>query len=214
MSPLLAQIVLPEVLEAWCERAVTPRLQGRGVLLRFAAAFGSGGAREDAARRMLAVLPKRVTRFGLTSHPQQTGLVDCRKPARRGAAGSGNGPGECLGFPQDWTTSRRGDWGITRVTAKRRLRRAMTAVWPWGRNPRHDPLGEQHRKLSRRRRGQSQDDGIRGHYGPFDALDAWADQAWRDGLSRRRQQRVIPWAKGYRRRTLDPLPHPSIVPRS
>jgi RNA-directed DNA polymerase len=213
VSPMLANIFLHEVLDAWFEREVKPRMKGRCFLIRFADDFVIGCEREDDARRIMTVLPKRFTRFGLTIHPQKTRLVNFRKPARRGEAGIGNGTFEFLGFTHYWTKSRRGYWVIKRVTAKKRLRRAMKAVWQWCRNHRHDPLREQHRKLSRRLRGHYQYYGIRGNYGKLEALYEWADKAWRYWLSRRSQQSAIPWEKFYRLRTMYPLPQPSIVHR-
>jgi retron-type reverse transcriptase len=35
-SPIFAKIFLPQVLDEWCEQAVRPRLQGRGLLMRCA----------------------------------------------------------------------------------------------------------------------------------------------------------------------------------
>jgi hypothetical protein len=102
---------------------------------------------------------------------------------------------------------------IKRVTAKKRLGRALKAVWQWCRNHRHDPLREQHRKLSRRLRGHYQYDGLRGNYGKLDTLYAWAHKAWRYWLSRRSQQSAIPWEKFHRVRTMYPRPQPSIVHR-
>jgi RNA-directed DNA polymerase len=213
VSPLLAKLFRHEGLDAWCEREVEPRMNGRCFLIRCADDFVIGGEREADARRMMAVLPKRCPRFGRTMHPPKTGRVDFRKPARRGEAGMGNGTFALLGFTQYWTHSRRGDWVIKRVTAKQRRRRAMKAVWQWCRNHRHDPLREQHRKRSRRLRGHDQYYGIRGNYGKREALYEWADKAWRYGLSRRSQQSAIPGAKCYRLRTRYPLPQPRIVHR-
>jgi hypothetical protein len=67
------------VLDTWFEQEVKPRLRGRAVLVRFADDALLAFAREDDARRVLEVLPKR---FGLTLHPETTRLVDFRSPAR------------------------------------------------------------------------------------------------------------------------------------
>ena len=56
-SPMLAHIVLPEVLDAWDERDVKPRMNGRTVLLRVSDDCVIGCEREDDARRSMAVLP-------------------------------------------------------------------------------------------------------------------------------------------------------------
>jgi len=67
-----------------------------------------GCEREDEARRIMAALPKRFARVGLTMHPTKTVLVSCRKPVVHAGADTGNGTCECLGLTQDWTKSRRG----------------------------------------------------------------------------------------------------------
>jgi RNA-directed DNA polymerase len=71
------------VLDTWFEQEVKPRLCGRAVLVRFADDALLAFAREDDARRVLEVLPKR---FGLTLHPETTRLVDFRSPARTGGS--------------------------------------------------------------------------------------------------------------------------------
>jgi RNA-directed DNA polymerase len=81
-SPLLAEVVLHYVLDEGCEREVRPRMQGRCWLCRVADDCVVGGEREDAARRILVVLPTRCARFGLTMHPPTTRLVACRQPGR------------------------------------------------------------------------------------------------------------------------------------
>ena len=40
-----------------------------------------GVAREDDARRIMDVLPKRMSKHGLTVHPEKTRLVRFRPPA-------------------------------------------------------------------------------------------------------------------------------------
>ena len=105
---MLATIFLHEVLDAWYERDVRPRRKGRTFLIRFADDFVIGCEQEADARRIMAVLPKRFARFGLTIHPTKTVLVSFRKPDSRKEADTGNGTCECLGLTQDWTKSRRG----------------------------------------------------------------------------------------------------------
>ncbi|MEA1052290.1 reverse transcriptase domain-containing protein [Lamprobacter modestohalophilus] len=84
ISPLASNIYLHEVLDTWFEREVKPRLRGRAFLVRFADDATLAFEREDDARRVLEVLPKRLARFGLTLHPEKTRLVDFRSPPRTG----------------------------------------------------------------------------------------------------------------------------------
>ena len=55
ISPVLAPIVLHQVLEEWCEREGQPRLQGRRFLSRFADDCVIGGELEADARKIMGV---------------------------------------------------------------------------------------------------------------------------------------------------------------
>ena len=80
ISPLLANIFLHEVVDVWFERTVKPRLRGRARLVRYADDMVMVFGREDDARRVFAVLPKRFERHGLRLHPEKTRLVRFGRP--------------------------------------------------------------------------------------------------------------------------------------
>ena len=82
VSPLLANIVLHYVLDEWFEKDVRPRLQGEAFVIRYADDFVIGVAREDDARRIMDVLPKRMSKYGLTVHPEKTRLVRSERPCQ------------------------------------------------------------------------------------------------------------------------------------
>src|SRR5215813_13347089 len=69
LSPLLGNVYLHYVLDLWFETEVKPRLQGKATLIRYCDDFIIGFEREDDARRVQAVLDKRMGRYGLTLHP-------------------------------------------------------------------------------------------------------------------------------------------------
>jgi len=152
--PMLADTFLDHVLEAWFEREVKPRMKVRCFLIRFADDVVMGCEREDEARRILVVLPKRFARFQLSIHPQKTRLVRFQPPHQEGDGEHGDGTFDVLGPTHYWAKSRRGCWVIKRRTAKKRLRRAMRVVWPWCRTQRHEPLRAQYWVLCQKLRGQ------------------------------------------------------------
>ncbi len=80
ISPLLANVYLHEVLDEWFEDVVRPRLRGAATLVRFADDAVLVFAREEDARRVAAVLPKRLAKYGLTLHPEKTRLVSFQQP--------------------------------------------------------------------------------------------------------------------------------------
>src|SRR6185312_2924120 len=98
---------------AWFEEDVRPRLKGEAFLIRYADDFVIGVAREDDARRILAVLPKRMSKYGLTVHPEKTRLVRFEPPGSRASdveAKDDPEPGtfDFLGFTHYWGGTRRG----------------------------------------------------------------------------------------------------------
>jgi group II intron reverse transcriptase/maturase len=80
ISPILSNLFLHYVLDAWYEREVRPRLKGESFLIRYADDFVIGFSHEEDARRVLAVLPKRFAKYGLTIHPEKTRLVPFERP--------------------------------------------------------------------------------------------------------------------------------------
>lgn len=75
LSPLLGNVYLHYVLDLWFEREVRPRLRGKATLIRYADDFLIAFELEGDARRVQAVLGKRMERFGLTLHPDKTRLL-------------------------------------------------------------------------------------------------------------------------------------------
>jgi RNA-directed DNA polymerase len=106
-----------------------------------------GFEREDDARRGVAVLAKRMRRFGLALHPDTTRLLPFRRPPKSQQRGKGPATCDGGGFTCYWTRSRKGNWGMTCTTRRASLRRAKTSIDDWGR--RHRPLSimEQHAAL-------------------------------------------------------------------
>ena len=137
------------MLDVWFEQDIKPRLKGRAVLIRYADDAVLGFSQEEDARRVLAVLPKRFGKYGLSLHPDKTRLIDFRKP-RDTEPSDTSAPRrrrtfDLLGFTHYWAKSRRGYWVIKRKTATDRLSRAITRIGRWCREHRHAPVSEQHR---------------------------------------------------------------------
>ena len=211
ISPILSNIFLHHVLDEWYAKEVEPRLKGRSYLIRFGDDFVIGCELEEDARRVMAVLPKRFGRFGLSIHPEKTRLVSFRKPLRNQKKGKGMGTFDFLGFTHYWAKSRRGYWIIKRKTVRKRVRRAMKRAWRWCRNHRHEPLREQYRMLCLKLRGHYQYYGIRGNYRMMEKLYWYVVKAWRYWLSRRSHKGKITREKQEIFQLVYPLPPPKIT---
>jgi hypothetical protein len=199
ISPLLANVYLHEVLDRWFTEQVVPRMRGPAFLLRYADDVLMVFAREEDARRVVEVLPKRLGRFGLRLHPDKTRLVPFHPPRPRDPAGGrrGSRPGsfDFLGFTHLWAKSRKGRFVIQRKTASKSLRRSRRALNQWLRFHRHLPIEEQHRMLSLKLRGHFAYFGITGNSRSL-ALFRWtAIRLWNKWLNRRSQPRTMPWTR-------------------
>src|SRR4029434_5268221 len=113
LSPLLGNVYLHYVLDRWFETEVKPRLQGRATRMRFCDDFLIGVEREDDARRVQAVLGKRLGRFGLALNPDNTRLLPVWRPPKSQQSGKGPATFDFVGFTFYWARSRKGHWWMT-----------------------------------------------------------------------------------------------------
>jgi RNA-directed DNA polymerase len=195
ISPLLANVYLHYVLDEWFAREVRPRLRGRAYMVRYADDFVIGLTDDEDARRVLAVLPKRFGKYGLTIHPDKTRLVPFRKPQGERKPPDKDDPGtfDFLGFTHFWARSRKGNWCLKRKTAASRFTRAIKTITQWCRQHRHDPIAVQHKTLCQKLRGHA---GYYGIVGNSPALSRFYHEVlriWRKWLTRRRRAWRVSW---------------------
>ena len=130
---------------------------------RYADDFLIGVSREDDARRIMDVLPRRMSKYGLEVHPGKTQLVrfapaEASEPESEGSDTRPPTTFDFLGFTHFWGRSRAGQPVVQRRTARSRLQRTLHALSSWCRANLHLPIEDQHRKLCQK---------LRGHYGYF-----------------------------------------------
>ncbi len=213
ISPLLANIYLHEVLDLWFEREVRPRMRGRAFMVRYADDAVLCFEREDDAQRVLAVLPERLGRYGLTLHPEKTRLVRFTRPEQKGGSDPGQGPGkpgtfDLLGFTHFWARSRKDRWVVKRRTSKGRFSRALRDIAQWCRMALHLPIGEQHRMLTSKLRGHYSYYGIIGNALALARFRFFVERTWRKWLDRRSGRARMDWEKFRRLLKRYPLPSP------
>lgn len=190
ISPLLANAFLHEALDVWFHDEVKPRLRGAAFLIRYVDDVVIGFACEDDARRVMAVLPARLGRYGLTLHPDKTRLIPFGPPSRGskrpdddGQAGSGSF--DLLGFTHFWSRSRKGNPVIKRKTAKGRFRRGLQRIAQWCREAMHWPLKEQHKTLTQKLQGHYAYYGITGNAEALGRFRDKVQRVWYRALARR-----------------------------
>jgi RNA-directed DNA polymerase len=199
ISPILANVFLHYVLDAWFALEVQPRLKGRAFLIRYADDFVVGFTREDDARRVMEVLPKRFGKYGLTIHPDKTRLVPFRRPSyasspKGGPQGDRPGTFDLLGFTHYWSRSRKGNWVVKRKTSASRFTRAVRTIAQWCRLHRHRPIAQQYGILSQKLRGHFAYYGITGNSVALNRFREEVRRVWRKWLARRKRGNRPPWS--------------------
>ncbi len=189
ISPLLSNLYLHYVLDAWFEDEVRPRLQGQAQLIRFADDFVIVFKEKSDAERVMEVLPKRFGRYGLQLHPEKTRMVDFRPPDRDGTGGSFT----FLGFTHYWGRSRRGRWVVMRKTAQERLSRSLKTIREWCRRHRHLPVAVQQAQLVQKLRGHYLYFGITGNLRSLTRFYEQVRRQWRYWLNRRTRGQWMTW---------------------
>ena len=204
-------------MDEWFYRDVLPRMRGRAHLVRYADDAVMIFEVESDARRVLAVLGKRCSKYGLTIHPKKTRLVDFRRPqlssdkSRRAQRKSETF--DLLGFTHYWSRSRSGQRIVKRKTMSSRLTRSVQAIDRWCRAHRHDRLADQHVVLCRKIRGHDAYYGITGNGESLKNFRFLVHRAWRRWFSRRHRKRKLDWDKFNRLLATYPLPPLRVIGR-
>ena len=213
VSPILSNVYLHEVLDKWFEHQVKPRLKGQAFLTRFADDFVVVFEREEDARRVLDVLPKRFDKYGLRLHPDKTRLVKFHPPSPanpEGGEGQRRRSFDLLGFTHYWGRSRKGRWVVQKKTMKARLRRSLRRISVWCGENRHLPVREQSKVLSQKLRGHYSYYGVTGNYRALSRLYQQVRRIWHRWLGRR-SNRILTWVRMATILEVFALPRPRIV---
>jgi RNA-directed DNA polymerase len=193
LSPLLGNVYLHYVLDLWFDEEVRPRLRGKAKFIRYADDGVFGFELEEDARRVQAVLGKRLERFGLTLHPDKTRLLDFRRPSPERIEGRSPTTFDFLGFTWYWRRNREGGWSVRCKTRRARLARAIRAIRVWCKDHRHISVKEQHAALTRRMQGHINYFGVNGNIRSLRRFWRRVQQSWFKWLRRRSQRARLTW---------------------
>jgi len=210
VSPLLANIYLHHVFDAWFEDDVCPRLRGRAAMVRFADDVVMVIERADDAERVREVIGKRLGKYGLTLSADKTRTVSFRQPS--GDDDDEPGSFVFLGFTHVWGKSRKGRWVVRQKTSKGALKRAIDKVRQWILRERHQPVRDQHATLCRKVRGHDNYYGIIGNARSLSRFRHHVRSLWRSALNRRAQKSHMPWKRFDKLCEVYPLPPRRMAP--
>jgi len=131
ISPLYANVFLHYVLDLWINDWRKRQATGEVICVRYADDFVIGFREESDARRCLAALRERFTKFGLELHPEKTRLIEFGRYAEERRAKRGENPPETfdfLGFTHISGKTRRGDFTIHRKTSRKKFQAKLTEL--------------------------------------------------------------------------------------
>jgi group II intron reverse transcriptase/maturase len=211
LSPMLGNIYLHYVLDRWFEQEVKPRLRGHARLIRYCDDFVIGFEHEEDAERVLEVMGRRMSKYGLTLHPEKTRLIPFRRPPFGASRGSSPATFDFLGFTLFWRRTYRGAWAFGMKTRKARVQRMLKSLHEWCRRHRHLPRKEQHAALSGRLSGHYNYFAVNGNYQSLAQVHHRAKRIWLYWLRRCSQRgRLLTWERFRAYLAQFPLPAPRI----
>lgn len=215
ISPLLANVYLHETMDKWFEQQVKPRLRGRSVMIRYADDIVVAFEREDDARRVFEVLPRRFGKYGLALHPEKTRLVEFRRPRgvrrTKSPKDAQSRSFDLLGFRHYWGKSLKGAWVVKKKTAPSRFARGLKRIKDWCRKHRHYEVREQHETLTLKLRGHYSYFGVSGNGEALKRFLNGVTLIWHKWLNRRNLRNPMPWERFERLLKRYPLPPPKVV---
>ena len=213
ISPILSNVFLHHVIDQWVTEQVRPRLRGPSTLVRFCDDFVMCFTHKADAQRVLAVLAKRLGKFGLQLHPDKTRLVDFRpqRAVREIEESTLPTTFNFLGFTHVWGQSKWGSAMVRQLTAKDRLARSLKAINQRCKRMRHWPVRAQHQRLCRVLAGHYAYFGIIGNIQRLRQLYQCARRIWQKWLSRRSSKSYVLWVRFQRMLEHFALPLPKIM---
>jgi hypothetical protein len=152
----------------------------------------------------VAVLPKRLEKYGLSLRPDKTRVVHF-VPKGKGNSFS------LLGFTHYWDKSRRGYFVVKRKTDRKRFSAAIQRMGKWCRENRATTMPQQHKILSAKLRGHYSYYGITGNSSGLSRFYHEVRRLWKKWLSRRSWRTSDTWDNFKRIIERFPLPRPIAI---
>jgi len=213
ISPLLANIYLHYVLDAWVAEWRRTEAKGDVIIIRYADDFIIGFQERIEAERFQELLRKRLEEYGLALHPTKTRLIEFGRYAEERRSGRGEGKPETfnfLGFTHSCGRTRKGRFIIKRQTVKKRMRAKLQAIKEELRKRKHHTIPETGRWLQGVVRGYLNYHAVPGNSMTLQAFCREVQRQWLTVLRDRSQKHRMTW-KRYARTAERWIPRPRIL---
>jgi len=199
VSPLLANVYLHYVLDLWVHQWRGRNARGDVIIVRYADDFVLGFQHQSEAERFLGDIKERMSRFGLSLHPEKTRLLEFGKFAAASRKRQGLGKPETfdfLGLTHICTVNRkRRRFTIKRKTIAKRLRLKLHEVKLKLRRRLHDPIPEVGKWIGSVVQGYMNFHAVPGNFASIKAFRTQVARLWLRMLRRRSQRHRMPWER-------------------
>ena len=204
ISPILANVYLHYVYDLWVQQWRKKRARGDMIVVRYADDTVVGFQFERDAKAFLQNLKQRLTRFGLSIHPEKTRLISFGRFAQERCRKRGLGKPETfdfLGFTHYCGKSRKSKaFVLGRRTIKKRLRAQLREIKAELRRRLHRPIRETGEWLRRVLTGHLNYYGVPGNSKTLSSFFYHVGWLWLRALRRRSQRTRMTWERFNRRR--------------
>lgn len=213
ISPLLANVVLHYVFDAWVHQWRQRHARGQVIVCRYADDIVIGAEHEAEARRLLADLRERLAKFGLTLNEDKTRLIEFGRTAARRRAQVGQSrlrTFNFLGFTHYWGRTKKGKFVVKRKTEAARMTRKLSELRVELRKRWHVPIGDQYRWLCQVLRGHYQYYGVIFNGPSLSRFLYLVQRLWFKAMKRRNRKHRLTWQTYNDLLRVYPLPPPRI----
>ena len=157
-SPVLTKVCLHSVLDIGFAKGVKRHWRGEACRMRYADDVVCAFEDQADAERFYNVLGRRLEKFRLELSGAKTRLIPFSRHHLAGKTSF-----EFLGCEFRWGKDRQGKDHLTRRTARKKLRSALTRFTAWGKEHRHLRLPGLFQRLNAKLRGSDNDYGVHGN---------------------------------------------------
>ena len=190
LSPLLSNIYLHYVLDEWFTEQIKPLLKGSSSMIRYADDFLLLFINKEDALQVMKVLSKRLSKFGLTLHPEKTKLIELGEREK-----DETNTFDFLGFTHYMGKSLKGKRVLKRKSSRKKMVSAQKRIGEWIKLNRDKPIKEYIKLLNQKLKGHYAYYGITFNMRGISAFYKGVKRTLFKWLNRRGGKSTLNWEK-------------------
>ena len=177
------------VLDLWFEVSVKPRLKGKGWFVRYVDDFLIMFEREEDAKAVMNVIPKRLGKFGLEVAVEKTRILPF------GRNDHGKNKFDFLGFTFHEAHTRKGAYQVGIRTSEKKLKQKRQTMSKWLWEHMHSNGEWLMKRLSQKLAGHCQFYGVSGNIAGVSKFYYYTKKRLHWVLNRRSQKAKVSWTR-------------------